>query len=354
MPEQADLALDGEGLEQMRQSVMERFQCTGDEATARIQATWNTVFQNLLEAPLPPPPPPLPSPPSSPEPDPQPLPKEKTTFPDFDEDIMVDDRIPHLPLRFAINKIKTMDYVDLWYFTTEGCREASQALPTTPETFGLLDTKSGIMFQPIDAAKPSKQAIIDEQLSWEQLMTARHTFINMANQAGWPSKHTDAFAEFYIKLESLKADGGNPRALVLYHAVVRRKWHDVLKGGGKKFNLSLINDKLLTRLKNQIRDHDHEVLQRQASFPLARPLTNTANSPPPLSPTHVLICDIPCHATPRNTLVSPNLPSTQRPPTPCQSALPGHNHPQVAIMSSRNVSEAQDDYRDRGRGLRRD
>ena len=267
MPEQADLALDGEGLEQMRQSVMEHFQCMEDEATARIQATWNTVFQNLLEAPLPPPDPPCPSPPLSPELDPQPLLKDKATFPDFDEDTMVDDQISHLPLRFAINKIKTMDYVNLWYFTTEGCREASQALPTTPGTFGLLNTESGITFQPIDAAKPSKRAIIDEQLSWEQLMTARHTFVNMANQAGWLPKHTEALAEFYIKLKSLKADGGNPRALVLYHAVVRRKWHDIPKSGGKKFNLSLINEKLLTHLENQIRDHDHEVLQRQASFP---------------------------------------------------------------------------------------
>ena len=210
MPEQANLALNGEGIEQMRQSVMKHFRCMEDEATARIQATWNTVFQNLLEAPLPPFDPPRPSPPLSPEPDPQPLLKDKATFPDFDEDTMVDDQISHLPLRFAINKIKTMDYVNLWYFTTEGCREASQALPTTPGTFGLLNTESGITFQPIDAAKPSKRAMIDEQLSWEQLMTARHTFINMANQAGWLPKHTEALTEFYIKLKSLKADGGNP------------------------------------------------------------------------------------------------------------------------------------------------
>ncbi|KAF9784544.1 hypothetical protein BJ322DRAFT_989235, partial [Thelephora terrestris] len=184
---------------------------------------------------------------------------------DLDQDAMIGDKVPNRPLRFAINKIKAMEYIDLWYFTTEGCKEGSQAIPTASAAFSILNTETGVTFQPVDSAKPSKKAIIDEHLTWEQLMTARHTFIATANQAGWPQGSTQSFAEFYINLESLKADGKNPRALILYHAVVRRQWHEMLKAGDKPFNPSRINQNLLTDLENQIRDHDHEALQRQVS-----------------------------------------------------------------------------------------
>lgn len=268
MAEQAAIEWEGERFDQMRQSIMNRFQCSEEEAAARMQETLDNAFQNLLEEPQPPPNPPPnphPVPPAPPAGDPQP-PPERIAFPDIDEDAMIDDRVPLLPFRFAIMKIQAMEYVDLWYFTTEGCREASQAaVPTTPDTFGLLNTEAGLTLQPINAAKPSKKAITDEHLSWEQIMTARHTFINMVRQAGWAPHLIQVCAEFYIKLEGLKADGRNPRALILYHAVARRQWHQVLKPGAKHFNPSLINMTLLSSLENQIRDHDNEALQRQAS-----------------------------------------------------------------------------------------
>ena len=269
MAEQAAIEWEGEGFNQMRQSIMNRFQCSEEEASARMKATLDLAFQNLLEEPQPPPPNPPLSPPPNPPPTPpaddlQP-PQEGIAFPEIDEDAMIDNRAPLLPLQFTITKIQAMEYVDLWYFTTEGCKEASQAVPTTPDTFGLLNTEAGLAFQPINAAKPSKKAIIDEHLGWEQIMTARHTFINMVRQAGWAPHLIQAWAEFYIKLEGLKADGRNPRVLILYHATARRQWHQVRRPGAKRFNLSLINTALLNTLENQIRDHDHEALQRQAS-----------------------------------------------------------------------------------------
>lgn len=190
--------------------------------------------------------------------------------------------------------------MELWYFTSEGCKEASKASPTVADdAFNILSTKSGLALQSVKATKASPNAIVDEHLSWEQIMTARHTMIATANRVGWDQKLTIALAELYIGLEGLKAEGKNARALVLYHAVARKLWHEALRGRGDPFNISLINNALLDLLENQVRDSDHEdmrkiameaqkqmiELQRQASknFPPFFPKTNitlTSFSPP--------------------------------------------------------------------------
>ncbi|KAF9778484.1 hypothetical protein BJ322DRAFT_1025176 [Thelephora terrestris] len=199
---------------------MEHFNCSEEDAATRMQSIWDNAFRNILQE-APPPPPVPPQPPAG---EIQP-PEDEIAFPEIDDDVM-----------------------------------ANHTVPTTANTYGFLDSETGIAFQPIDAARPSKKAITDEHLCWEQIMTARHTFITAAQQAGWAPETLKAFAEFYINLESLKAEGRSPRPLILYHAVVRRQWHAITNPGAKRFNISRINEKLLNSLENQIRDSDHEAL----------------------------------------------------------------------------------------------
>ena len=268
MADQALLNWDEDTFNQFRQSIMDCFQCSEEEAANRLQAT----IQNLVGAPNPPPDPPatpprLETPPPPPHDDEsQPVPKKKVAYIDFDLDTIVTDRVPHSPYQYAVGRIENMEYVELWYFTAEGCKEASKATPTTADdTFGLLNTDTGLTLQSIKATKASPNAIADESLSWNQIMTARHTMIKTANHAGWPSKHTLALATFYITLESMQAEGCNPRALILYHAVIQRLWHDAMKGKGQPFNPGIFNEKLYTKLENKVRDHDQEETQRKAS-----------------------------------------------------------------------------------------
>ena len=61
-------------------------------------------------------------------------------------------------------------------------------------------------------------------------MTAWQSMISTANHIGWSKKFTLALAQFYINLKGLKSDGFNPRALILYQAMVQKLWHKVLKG----------------------------------------------------------------------------------------------------------------------------
>ena len=246
----------------MRQSIMDRFACTEDEAIVKLQAMWNHI--DFPRPPTPPAPPaplrspsPSPQPPILPDEGPLPLAKKKLTFPDFDENASVPNKLPFFPAQFALDKVKAMEYVELWYFTSEGILDASKVTPMADnDSFGLLNTSSGFTFQHIRASKASRNVICDEALTWDQISTARHNIVNAA--AGWPEKHRRALAEYFIELEVLKAASSNLRALILYQATVRRLWHSSLKGEGQCFNLAHIHDGLLMKLENRIRDQDTE------------------------------------------------------------------------------------------------
>src|ERR1700676_805254 len=49
------------------------------------------------------------------------LEKKKLKMKDFDQGTMVDDFITPRPSSYALNKLESFEYVELWYFTPEGC-----------------------------------------------------------------------------------------------------------------------------------------------------------------------------------------------------------------------------------------
>ena len=257
----------------VRQRVMEHFQCSEEDTIARIMNSINRIFNEpkvpcspLIippELPVPLPEPPEPIFPAEDE-DPRPTSKKKPTFVDFNLDTPIDNQVPHTLSKYAVGRMEDIEYVELWYFTTEVCREASKATPSVADsTFGILATRSGLVLQPIKASKASCNAIVDQFLSWEQIMMAHHTMISVANRVGWAQKLTLTLVQFYINLEGTKSGGFNPRALILYHAVVQKQWHDALKGQGPPFNISIFNETLFIKLENQVRDKDLEEIQRQ-------------------------------------------------------------------------------------------
>jgi len=357
---------------------MERFSCSEEDAANRLR----TMIQNLAEEPQGQPIPPQrglspipladsPPPQNTPlEEEPQTLTKEDK-FPDFDLNASISDRIPHNLSQYATGKIENMEYVELWYFTTEGCKEASKATPTAADdTFGILSTSTGLALQSIRATKASRNAIADEQLNWEQIMTTRHTLITTASHVKWPKKHVYALAEFYINLESRKANGDNPRALILYHAIVRRRWHEAMKRRAPAFNLSIINDELYKRCEDQIRDRDQEELAKKASNVAHLPQCNRhlTTSPPPFPHAHLRILPfIFCNATPRNATQRNATQHLPPPPLFATTRLTSRNalHPhgpsfrlsppvRVAILTQRETIEVQGGHRDRGRMRRRE
>jgi hypothetical protein len=265
MAENAPPLWNSPEFEATRQIIMARYECSEEDAIARLQTLWNNADNQRPQSPPPPAPPPAPPPDPVPplEIEPLALTRKKSVFADFETNTAIPDSLPFFPAPYATDKIKTMEYVELWYFSAEGISDASKIAPTAvDDTFSLLRTELGLAFQQVKAAKASKNVISDEALTWDQILTARHNLLDAA--AAWPDKHRVALAEFFMNLEALKATGSNVRTLILYQATARRLWHTALKGPGPCFNLSIINKGLLNQLGDQIRDYDHEEL-RQAS-----------------------------------------------------------------------------------------
>ena len=127
-----------EAFNQARGRIMDHFQCSAAEATDRLQA----LIQNLIKDEQIPPPrlnspprtvtPPIPSSPPLDE-EPQTATRKKVVYIDFNVNAPIVDCVPHHPYKYAVRRIKDMEYVELWYFSKEGCLEASKATLTVAD-----------------------------------------------------------------------------------------------------------------------------------------------------------------------------------------------------------------------------
>lgn len=67
--------------------------------------------------------------------------KKKPSIGDFKEDMPPPNVITWCLLQYMLQKIAAFEYIELWYFTKEGCFEAAKyAWSQADDTFGLLAT----------------------------------------------------------------------------------------------------------------------------------------------------------------------------------------------------------------------
>ena len=151
-------------------------------------------------------------------------------------------------------------------FTAKGIPDTSKITPlATDDILGIQRTDSGFTLQQVKASRASRNVAYDKNLTWEQILIARHNLLDATSS--WPTKHWTALTKFFTNLEALKATGSNSRALILYQATAHWLWHTSLKGTGCPFNLATINNSLLMKLENQIRDKDQEEIIKRTSKP---------------------------------------------------------------------------------------
>jgi hypothetical protein len=197
--------------------------------------------------------------------------KKRPKINDFDTGCSVGAFIAPRPSTYAINKLESFDYIELFYFTREGCLNAQSHQRTeADDTFGLSRVGDHISFRSISAVRSSKNVIQDIDLSWNQLTYAKSSYLQHLSKAGWPQKHVDALAHFFIALESSAfcARTHGEKILITYQARVRRHWHDQLKHeSGTAFNIALIDDSLLETISNEMWDVAHAESKREVSTP---------------------------------------------------------------------------------------
>jgi len=150
---------------------------------------------------------------------------------DFDEGCMVSDHVLPWPSHFAIGKLKSFNFMELWYLTDEGCCEAQDSSRTqSDDAYGLTKVDDLIALKPVTLFKASWNMIPDADLTWNQLNVSKNTLIQYMEICGWPQKHIQSFAHFYFNLEldPMRTRPNGEKVLIIYHARVRRQWHDNL------------------------------------------------------------------------------------------------------------------------------
>ncbi|KAJ6453432.1 hypothetical protein C8R47DRAFT_997701 [Mycena vitilis] len=198
--------------------------------------------------------------------------KKKPKLGNFDTTLSIPDFLGPRPSNFAKKKLDDMEYVELWYWTKEGCIDAelSRAGVEADESFGLTQIGSTISLKSA-SYKASKKVIRDEDLSFTQLSVAKTGFLASIATAGWPAEHRAALASFFYAIEShpsrAEHDDYAESILVIYQAKSRRYWHDTLVQD-RGFNIAIFNDKLLEQIAkeyyNKLRSSQHRLVR---SFP---------------------------------------------------------------------------------------
>lgn len=182
--------------------------------------------------------------------------KKKPKFGPFDPLRPVNESIEPRPAPYALGKIGSLEYIELDYFTTRGCREAmaDTSKSISHDTLAFTQLEDTISIQPLAAIKPSKNIRSDEDLSWEEMLGAKNTMLRFIAKSGvWPATHAESLAAFYVNLELhprvLLPNG--KQTLLLYQGRVRREWYDAFKRG-EGFNIELIQDNLLRSMAEEL------------------------------------------------------------------------------------------------------
>ncbi|KAG2154222.1 uncharacterized protein EDB93DRAFT_1239585 [Suillus bovinus] len=180
--------------------------------------------------------------------------KKKPKINDFKSGMAVGDTLTPRPSQYAIHKLKTFEYVELWYFSPDGCKETSdEAKSTADDTFGFAKVDDFVALKPVASFKASRKAIQDHSLEWRQFDLAKNNFLLYINKLNWPEKHQRALTMFFMNIVAhpSRSEPFGERALLLYTARVRRDWHDLLVLDNA-FDISVFNLLLLKNMTEEI------------------------------------------------------------------------------------------------------
>ncbi|EDR06748.1 uncharacterized protein LACBIDRAFT_299589 [Laccaria bicolor S238N-H82] len=183
--------------------------------------------------------------------------KKKPKLKNFVPNKLVGNTVQLRPSHYAIHKLEEREYVELYYFTQDGCMEALKIDHTiTQDAFTFTKADDTLLLKPMASHKPSNKAIPDKHLTWRQMSLAKTTLLHHMSQAGWPEHLIIALAEFYLNLKGhpTRHEVDGDTVLLHYQAQVRREWHEALRGADDNnvFDISTINDRHVDAIGSQI------------------------------------------------------------------------------------------------------
>ena len=133
--------------------------------------------------------------------------KRKPKVNDFDKAKRVADHVMPRPLQFTIGKLKSFNFIELWYFTDKGCAEAQDmSKAQSDDTYSLTKVDNLVALKPVASFKALRNVVLDADLTWRQMNISKNTLLWYMDQCNWPQKHVQSFTHFYfnIKIEPMQ------------------------------------------------------------------------------------------------------------------------------------------------------
>ncbi|KIK77233.1 hypothetical protein PAXRUDRAFT_17639 [Paxillus rubicundulus Ve08.2h10] len=107
------------------------------------------------------------------------------------------------PSQYAVLKLKKIEFVELWYFSPERCRDAAKSSSSTMEdTFGISKVDDILTMRLVAALKQSHNVVNGCDLPISDFFRAKNSFLVHVEHAGWLKKHINALAEIFWHLEN--------------------------------------------------------------------------------------------------------------------------------------------------------
>ncbi|KAI5992515.1 hypothetical protein EDD15DRAFT_2443003 [Pisolithus albus] len=108
-----------------------------------------------------------------------------------------------IPSQVAIRKLCKGDFVELYYFTNKGLRNAELSTRSADDdALTLLQTSDGLhAFVPLATAQAKGSVTKDEDLSWEEFSEAAHRLVTAMRENSWPDERVDSHVKFWLALE---------------------------------------------------------------------------------------------------------------------------------------------------------
>ena len=119
--------------------------------------------------------------------------KKKLKLKDFVANKPVKVTAQLFPSHYAIHKLDEQEYIELYYFTLEGCTEAWKIDCTIgQDIFIFTKAEDTLLLKSMALHKPSNKVIPDEDLNWCQMSIAMTTLLHHISQTSWPEHYVVA------------------------------------------------------------------------------------------------------------------------------------------------------------------
>ncbi|KAG1815936.1 uncharacterized protein BJ212DRAFT_1481001 [Suillus subaureus] len=129
--------------------------------------------------------------------------RKKPKMNGFSANATVGDAIAPHPSQYTIQKLNNFKYIELWYFSPDGCKEAMKtSCSIADDTFSLVKLDNQLTICPALAFKASRSALPDHELPFSIFLCAKNLFLTQANMAKWLQMHINALALFFWHLEN--------------------------------------------------------------------------------------------------------------------------------------------------------